>query len=248
MDVQMSRRISRIIGWKILWSVGFWFSINTLALCILMVVNFGANAKLKTLWWWNDAFAVSVNLLTGGVISFLFYFLVVVIPERRKKSIIKSNLRSLYRDLKEDILLQVVFASIRGGRTDLTTNMDDLDNLMDIENFKAAFAHGRESDEGFYAFENQMNNETSEFRAIVLNLKMLSKQIEFVLHNYAIDDQKAFDFFKRLELLLMRIQDTGPGYDESKPLCRFVWQMFTGFSWAEGYRGYDPIESMIENI
>lgn len=233
---------------KILWSVRFWFVVNTSVLLLLLVINFTIDTKLRALWWWADAFAVGVNLLTGGVISFLFYFLVVVIPESRKKSIIKSNLRRLYRDIKRDILWQVIFASIKGGRRDLTTSVDEVDKLMEIENFKAAFSQGREADEGFYAFENQMNDETTEFREIVLNLQMLSKQIEFVLHNYAIDDQKAFDFFKRLELLLLKLQSSGAGYDESKPLCRFIWEMFTGFSWVEGYRGYDPIEKVIEGI
>ena len=64
------------------------------------------------------SFAVGVNLLTGGVISFLFYFLVVVIPESRKKSIIKSNLRNFYRDIKRDILWQVVFAWPAPGSED----------------------------------------------------------------------------------------------------------------------------------
>lgn len=233
---------------KVLWSVRFWFLVNTSALLLLLVVQFALDTNLRALWWWADAFAVCVNLLTGGVISFLFYFLVVVIPESRKKSIIKNNLRRLYRDIKRDILWQVVFASIKGGRCDLTTSVDEVDKLMDIENFKAVFSQGGEADEGFYAFENQMSDETTEFREIVLNLQMLSKQIEFVLHNYVMDDQKAFDFFKRLELLLMKLQSSGAGYDESKPLCRFIWEMFTGFSWIEGYRGYDPIEKMIEGI
>lgn len=245
---QVDQWINRVIEKKILLSVRFWFAANILALLLLLVVHFGFNTNLRALWWWADVFAVGVSILTGGVISFLFYFLVVVIPERRKKSIIKSNLRRLYRDIKRDILWQVVFASIKGGRADLSTSVDEIDKLMDIENFKAAFAPGREADEGFYAFENQMSNETNEFREIVLNLKMLSKQIEFILHNYSMDDQKTFDFFKRLELLLMKLQSTGAGYDESKPLCRFIWDMFTGFSWIEGYRGFDPIERMIEGI
>ncbi len=244
----MQQRISGVMLKKVLWSVRFWFVVNTSALLLLLAVHFGISANLRALWWWADAFAVGVNLLTGGVISFLFYFLVVVVPERRKKSIIKTNLRRLYRDIKRDILWQVVFASIKGGRHDLTTSVEEVDKLMDVEKFKAAFAHGHEADEGFYAFENQMSDETIEFREIVLNLQMLSKQIEFVLHNYAMDDQKAFDFFKRLELLLMRLQSTGAGYDESKPLCRFIWEMFAGFNWSVGYRGYDPIEKMIEGI
>ena len=66
----------------------------------------------------------------------------------------------------------------------------------------------------FYAFQNQMKDDTPEFRQIVLNLEMLSKQVEFVLHNYSIGDQTAFDFFKRLELGLMQIRANGAGYDE----------------------------------
>ena len=229
-------------------SVRFWFAVNTLALGLLLVVQFGIAPDLKTSWWWADAFAVAVNLLTGGIISFLFYFLVVFIPEERKKTIIKSNLQKFYRNIKKDVLWQVIFASIRGGRKDLTTNVNEVDKLMDVEAFKAAFAHGKEADEGFYAFENEMSEDTAEFRAIILSLRVLSKQIEFVLHNYAIDKQEAFDFFKRLEAFLMRLQSTEPGYDESKALCGFVWEIFSGFNIIEGYRGFDPIQKMIEDI
>lgn len=229
-------------------SVRFWFVMNTLVLVVLLGIHFGISPSFKASWWWPDTFAIAVNLLTGGVISFLFYFLVVFLPERRKKSIIKSNLRKFYRNIKQDILWQVIFASIRGGRSDLTTSVQEVDRLMDIEHFKATFEGGKEANEGFYAFENQMSDDTHEFRAIILSLRVLSKQIEFVLHNYAIDDQKAFDFFKRLEAFLMRLQSTGPGYDESKALCQFIWEIFTGFNLIEGYRGYDPIEKMIEDI
>jgi len=107
---------------------------------------------------------------------------------------------------------------------------------------------GSEGDEGFYAFENQMSDETPEFQQIVQCLTMLSKQVEFVLHNYSIEDQDDFDFFKRLELLLMRLQANGAGYDESKPLCRFIWEVYAGWSWIDGYIGHDPIEKMISGL
>ena len=120
--------------------------------------------------------------------------------------------------------------------------------MLSIDAFKAAFAHGREADEGFYAFENQMSPETYEFREIVLNLQILSKQIDYVLSNYEIEDQSAFDFFKRLEAFLLRMPYLKPGYDESKALCGFVWEIFAGFNIVEGYRGYDVIEKMVQDI
>jgi len=229
-------------------SVRFWFIVNTLALVLLLGVHFGFGPALKEWGRWTDLFGILVSILTGGIISFLFYFLVVLVPQNRKKSIIKNNLSQMYRVIKRDILWQIIFASIRVGRSDLTTSVEDVDKLMSVDAFKATFAHGREADEGFYAFENQMSEETNEFREIILSLEVLSKQIDYVLHNYTIEDQKLFDFFKRLEAFLLRLRHLKPGYDESKALCGFIWEIFAGFNSIEGYRGYDIIEKMIQDI
>ena len=233
---------------QMLASVRFWFVVNATTLALLVGVQFGFADVLQKWKFWPDLFGILVNLLTGGVISFLFYFLVVYVPQQRKKRIIKNNLRKMYLAIKHDILWQIIFASIRGGRTDLTTDPDEIDRLMYVENFRAAFEHGAQADEGFYAFENQMSEETFEFREIVVNLEVLSKQIDYVLHNYTIDTQKIFDFFKRLEAFLFRMRYLRPGYDESKALCAFIWEIFAGFDKIYGYRGYDIVERMIEDI
>ena len=227
-------------------SVTTWFIVNLVAFGALLAVHF-ASADLEKRWW-ADTFAVATNLLAGGLVSFLFYYLVVYLPEFRKKSIIKNNLLRMYEGIKEDILWAVVHASIKGGRRDLSPDHETIQKLMIPSAFKAAFEGGREADEGFYAFENQMSDETPEFRRIVQNLQVLSRQIEFVLHNYNIEDQSVFDFFKRLEFLLPEHQARGPGYDESKPLCRFIWDVYAGWNWAEGDRGYDKIQKMISDL
>jgi hypothetical protein len=232
--------------WNILSRVTTWFIVNLVALVALVAVHFATS--VTSLKWWADTFAVATNLLAGGLVSFLFYFLVVQLPQQRKKVVIKTNLQKLYRGIKGDILVAVVLASIQGGRNDLSADTETLDKLMTPEGFKEAFSNGREADEGFYAFENQMSDETWEFRQIVLNLQMLSKQIDYLLHNYVIEDQGAFDFFKRLELLLMRIQSNGPGYEESKRLCTFIWEIYAGWDWLEGDTGYDQVQRMIEAL
>jgi hypothetical protein len=229
-------------------SVPFWFVLNVLALLLLFVVDFGFMAVLKKSEWWPDLFSVLTNLLTGGVISLLFYFLVVVIPERRRRSVIKENLAKMYHSIKLDILWQIVFASTKGGRHDLSTGVDEVEKLLDVVAFKTAFGGGREATEGFYAFQNQMDEKTSEFLEIILNLEILAKQIEYVLSHYAIDDQNIFDFFKRLETFLIKMRHLQPGYDESKALCRFIWEIFSGYDFIDGYKGYDVVEKMIHDI
>lgn len=154
----------------------------------------------------------------------------------------------MYLSIKESILLEVVQASINGGRRDLKADSETIEKLMSPEAFQDAFRGGREADEGIYAFANQLSSDTPEFRQIVLNLQVLSKQIDFLLHNYSIDDQKTFDFFKRLELFLIRLRSHGPGYDEAKPLCGFIYELYAGWNNIVGYIGHDWLEKKISDL
>ncbi|MBF0269953.1 MAG: hypothetical protein HQL44_15315 [Alphaproteobacteria bacterium] len=228
-------------------SVLFWFVVNASLLALLLLAHFGC-AVVRGYAWWGDVYNVALSLLSGGVISFLFYFLVVFLPEKRKKTFIKQNLRKVYAEIKEAILYMVVFASQKGGRSDLSTDVDFIKGLMSPEGFRAVFEGGRESTEGFYAFRNYMSGDVFEYREIILNLHLLAKQIDFVLHNYPIADQKLFDFFKRLEMYLIRIERKGPGALEEKELSLLIWEMFGGWNYADGFCGYDVIERMIEEI
>jgi len=45
------------------------------------------------------------------------------------------------------------------------------------------------------------------------------------------------------------MRDTRLGYDdETKPLARFLWEVFAGWDWITGYRKVDIIKQMIESI
>lgn len=235
-------RLKRIYG-----SVIVWFVVNIILFSTLLGFHF-SNLVQPRPTWWADTFPLAASIITGGLVSFFFYWLVVYVPDQRKRIIIKDNLKRLYREIREGILHQVVFASQKGGRSDLQSDSETIARLMTIEGFKQSFQGGQEADEGFYAFQNQMNHDTLEFRQILLNLEMLAKQIEFVLHNYTMDEDQIFSFFKHLELMLLSLRRSSPGYDEAKPLCGFVYEMFTGWSTSDGYRGYDFIEKMIAEI
>lgn len=230
---------------KILGRVSLWLALNIVLFAGLLGIDLSPIAKPL---WWDEVTPLATSMLAGGLVSFFFYWLVVYEPERRKRHTIKKNLSKMYLRIKEDILYQVVFASQKGGRTDLQPSQDTIKNLMTVEGFKASFSAGRAADEGFYAFQNQMSDDTYEFREIVLNLELLAKQIEFVLHNYTMEDEHLFDFFKRLELILLRLRHSSPGYDESKPLCSFIYEIFSGWSPIDGYLGYVVIDKMIADI
>lgn len=232
---------------KIFSTVWFWFLTNIFALAALLVIHF-SNHKITTYDSWNDYYSITSSLLAGGAVSFLFYFLVVYLPERRKRNIIKSNLKAVYRRIKKDIAYQIISASQKGGRTDLEADTETVERLLTVAGFKAAFEGGSQRDEGFYAFRNYIGEDVPEYRSIILSLKMLAKQIEFILHNYPITEEEHFAFFKRLELFLLRIKEIGPGYEEEKVLSRFIWEIYGGWSSVNGDVGHDIIEKMIDDI
>lgn len=214
----------------LLWADFFWY---------------GSGAKP---WWWADVFNVGVGVVVSVLVSLAIYWFVEGFPERHRRRLLKDSLRFSYSGLKRDILGAVVAASVKGGRHDLVLTEDDIDKLMEVKAFRAAFDGGRQGHEGFYAFENQMDERTPEFEEIILKLKMLARQVAYALEHYPFEDAELFGYFKQLEMLLMRLEQTEPGYDSSKPLCAFIYRMFTGYSFIEGHRGYDVLGKKIEDM
>jgi hypothetical protein len=130
--------IKRFLSGTLLWLV-----LNALLFSALVVFHFAVGPKPA---WWSDSFGIAVNILAGGLVSFFFYWLVVYAPEARKKAVIKSHLVRMYRNIKRDMLYQVVFASIKGGRHDLQADSGTIARLMTPEGFREAFDEGSEGE------------------------------------------------------------------------------------------------------
>ncbi len=236
----MTSRVRRVFS-----SVLFWFLITLLFYIYLLSNNFlFCTEKI----WWDDFYHISSSFLTGGLISFLFYFLVVHLPKRNKCRIMKDNFRQCYLDVKKEILYQIIFASQEGGRKDLQADSETVERLLTIDGFQAAFEGGDEADTGIYAFMNQVSKGGDQYQEIILNLRILAKQISYVLHNYPITNAETFNFFTHLEAVLTNLESSTPGYDQTKYLTDFIGKVYKGFSFIEGHRGYDIIEKRIEEI
>lgn len=227
-------------------SLPFLFSLNLLLLVALIAIQFSTLAD--SFHWWSEVYSIASNILISCFVSFIFYFLLVSVPERRRSKMLKKNALSHYKYLKKQILFNVLSASIKGGREDLELTYDVIDELSDPQKFRSKFEGRREGDEGFYAFENQMSDETYEFREIIFNLGILSRHLNFLMHNFPFRDDELFQYITRLENVLLRIQFSGAGYDESKPLCEFIYQIYAGWDWYSSYVGYDRIQKSLEEL
>ncbi|MCC2613494.1 hypothetical protein [Neorhizobium petrolearium] len=225
-------------------SIFLWFCVNV-AFCILLIyLRLFLPNEISNLS--DDLFNIFFSFASGGLISFLFYFLVVFVPERRRSKILKENMISLYKSIRQDVVTSVVMASIKGGREDLTGQYDEIESLTDVREFKIRFSKGKKSNEGFYAFENQMMERTFEFESIIQDIKLLASQIEFFLHNYPIQNGELFCLLKRFEVRLLSLFDSQAGYDESEPLTAFIYQWLAGWDLVSGYRDRDIFFDALE--
>jgi hypothetical protein len=53
---------------------------------------------------------------------------------------------------------------------------------------------------------------------------------------------------KRLSAAMYSMKSVTIGYDEIKPLAGFLWDVFAGWDWIEGYRKEDIVKKMIDEI
>ena len=125
-----------------------WFFIVLAFYGIVVSNNYLSYIKLGPTTW-QIVYQVSSPILIGGITSFLFYFLVVYVPARKKHRIVKANLKQQYTNVKKEILYQIIFASRGGGRTDLVASLKTVEQLFTVDGFRSAFQGGESGTEGF---------------------------------------------------------------------------------------------------
>lgn len=183
-------------------------------------------------------FNIISSIGSGGVASFIFYFFVNRRLERKWSSVVRDEVRNSYLDAKRNIVIAVIHASIKGGRADISAETDTIDFILSGGgNFKEIFPWKGEADEGFSAFQNQMSNQTPEYREIIFNLKSISRAFDRLIDSGYIGKHEVYKRAISLNEIIFRIESDGAGYDESRGLCHFIWTMFALES--------DPIEEII---
>lgn len=197
-------------------------------------------------------FAPPLNALlsigTSGIVAFIFYYVVNVGLERQRANMVRLGAARTYKDAKRNIALAIIHASQKGGRNDLSADTETINLILTTNGFKTTFEGGREADEGYYAFENQMSERTPEFDEIIFNLNSMARAFSRLTDSVHVADQNTYDFFVRLDGIVRRIERNGAGYDESKHLCSFIWEIFTGWNFVTGDYGGDPIEKALEKL
>jgi hypothetical protein len=188
--------------------------------------------------------SIILNLSIGFLVSMIFYLLVVWYPERRRKSIIKNNLKEAYRSFKEDTIYIILNACANGGGGFDTILIDD---LTDQNEFRKYF-NGKISEDQirWYAVFNGLDDYL--LSKLLVELEILLHEVAFALSNVNINDENVFSFFKRLSQSVYKMKNSTLEYNDLKGLTNFLWQIFAGWSMAEGYREEEIVKIMIDKI
>ncbi|MEQ1674140.1 MAG: hypothetical protein ABL865_03770 [Candidatus Nitrotoga sp.] len=184
-----------------------------------------------------------VNALSVGfVISVAFYFIVVYSPESQKRSRIYRSMERQYQFFKKSCIGTFLILSS-------SQEYQHREMLLDQEEFRRYFKNNNANNENRWdAVASGIQNNEYYLNEILYELRVLNDEIKFVRSNIDIHDEEVFKFLNNLSQIIHRMESTKPEYDDIKSFCRFLWEIFTGWSIIDGYRKTDIIADMIGRI
>jgi hypothetical protein len=187
------------------------------------------------------SYKIFYDLGIGALVSLAFYILVVRLPDYQRRQRLKRSLEAHYNAFRTDcieIMLLVADGSYVGGQTDALLEPDKF-----REYFKQQVQPGKERWDEFL-------NKLDEFylRQLQTRMEIFRDELIFILNNTDIQKDEAFEFLKRLSAAVYSMKFVRLGDDELKPLSGFLWNVFAGWDWIEGYRKGDIVRRMIDEI
>jgi hypothetical protein len=186
-------------------------------------------------------YKVFYDLGIGALVSLAFYYLVVRLPDYQRRQRLKRSLELHYRAFRLNCIEIMLLV------TDGELGSVEPEALLDPEKFREYFKQRVTPDkERWHEFFNNL----TEFYIGQLQtlMEQFRDELIFVLNNTDIPKDEPFEFLKRLSAAISSMKSVTPGYDETKPLDRFLWNVFAGWDWVKGYRKEDIIQKMIDEI
>jgi hypothetical protein len=184
---------------------------------------------------------IAYDLGIGSIVSLLFYWLVVRIPENAKRRRIRNSFARHFRDFKEDAIATMLMVA------DGTFSWGFHQELVDQKRFREYFKEQVSPDRDRW---DEVHNKMTDYYLdeLLTHLEILRAEILFAMAAIDIDDKKALEFLKRLSATIVRMRKTTLDYDSMKSFGGFLWEVFAGWNVVSGYQERDFFEDMIQAI
>lgn len=184
---------------------------------------------------------IAFNLAAGYLASAFFWFLVVYLPERSRRQVLRLNFDRSYRQFKEATVRILLWASIGTHDSELA------DKLCDPHQFKAFFDSNKA--EHWYAALNGLEAEPIRMGELILELEIFADEVGYVLNAVAIQDANVHRILKMLKEHVYRLNhSTMYTSDQVKYVGQFLWEVLAHWNFIEGYRERDYIQDAIDSL
>ena len=188
----------------------------------------------------SNGYGSMINSLSVGfVVSSIFYFLVVYMPEYKRRKMLHESLKSQYLQFKISCINTFLIISN-------SQEYSDKEELLNLTEFRRYFKKENKNGENRWgAVANSLQDSEYYLREVMYYLQMLNEEIRYTRNSINLNDPEVFEFLNRLSQLIARMESTEREYDDIKSLCGFLWSIFTGWDWAKGYSESDIIKDII---
>lgn len=179
------------------------------------------------------------SLSLGFLISAIFYFLVVYLPEKSRRDLYHNSLKRQFEEFRLSCIGIFLILSHSQGYKHKR-------NLLDQTEFRRYFKNSNESGvERWSTVAEGLEANRYYLRDVVHELRMLNDELRFFRSSVQFHDSQVHDFLHQLSKELARLENTEPQYDDIKLFCQFLWSIFTGWNWIEGYSKVNIVEDVI---
>ena len=186
-------------------------------------------------------YKIIYDLSVGAMITLIFFFLVVWIPDYQRRQRLKKSLEIHYKDFRKDCIQIMLLVADGSYSVDVPETLMEQDKFRDY--FHEKVATGRER---WHELWNNFND--AHLRELAMYMGLFQDEISFVLNNTDIPKDEPFEFLKQLSIAISSMKGVTLDYDELKPFARFLWSLFTGWDFSTGYPKEDVVKKMIDAI
>jgi hypothetical protein len=187
----------------------------------------------------SDYMSIMHDFSVGFVLSAIFYFVVVYLPESCRKKMICSAFAEQYNQFRLNCISTFLILSN-------SQEYQRSESLLDKAEFQRYFKNNNASGKNRWdEVANGMQGNDFYLREIVYELRMFNEEIKYIRSTVYLGDSEVFNFLNRLSQTIHRYELTQPDYDEIKSFCGFLWSVFTGWNFVDGYENRDYIEKMV---
>lgn len=188
----------------------------------------------------SNGYGSMINSLSVGfVVSSIFYFLVVYMPEYKRRNMARERLEDEYIRFKMSCINTFLILSD-------SQEYSNKEKLLNLSEFRCYFKmENRQGEKRWDAIANSLEGNEYYLKEVIYHLRMLNEEIRYTRNATNLNDPEVFDFLNRLSQIIVRMELAEKEYDDVKSLCRFLWAIFTGWDLAKGYSDSDIVKDII---